>query len=347
MNKLKYSSSVKNPRESKNSVSTEHAQTPDSANLYQRLGVYFKEMFPLSYVLLSLVVGACYLSILILVHQVPLTFLWEVKTKVILSSVTLMLLTLLLRIMDELKDFADDKIHFPHRPLPSGRVELKDLTGLMYVVSGLILLLNSYELKVFWWVLIPLGFSWLMKKWFFLEKPIRKNLLLAFITHHPIVYLQYLYLFLIFQNLIGTNSLIVIENESYWYCLPLAFSISLWEFSRKIRAPKDESLYNTYSKILGPRISVMITIFLQVFIIISVSYFFYLVNFPVLGVGLWVILMLTQLHHYTHFLMHLESELPLKIYAERIMSLTILGMLSPFIWKIIQIFNDSFIGVIL
>ena len=78
---------------------------------------------------------------------------------------------------------------------------------------------------------------------------ISNNLILALVTHNPLMFVASFYilsLFSVAQNLpafSGTNLLLAL---AFW--MP-SFG---WETARKIRAPKDETDYVTYSKVMGP-----------------------------------------------------------------------------------------------
>ena len=89
--------------------------------------------------------------------------------ELITSAFSLCLFMILIRIMDEYKDYEDDLVNYPERPLPSGRVLFKDLKALSVVVVALILALNTYSLPIFIAACVVFGFSVLMLKWFFME----------------------------------------------------------------------------------------------------------------------------------------------------------------------------------
>ena len=129
-------------------------------------------------------------------------------------------ISLLIRIMDEFKDYEDDLTNFPTRPLPSGRVKKNDLKVLGIACVFLILFLSVQSIKLLFWATITLAFTFLMLKWFFIESIMRKNLPLAFITHHPIVLFNFIYLLLactVFDDRVTL--------EKAWMILPICRNI--------------------------------------------------------------------------------------------------------------------------
>ncbi len=159
---------------------------------------------------------------------------------------------LLIRIADEFKDYQDDLINFPQRPLPSGRVERKDLKVLASVILGVLLSCNIFFKNSQVGLLIVLLYTGLMTKWFFIESRMRKSLPLALLSHHPIVYIHYFYQFLIF------SSLYEVKPFWYFYCIPLGFMATSWEFARKTRLKQEENTYTTYSKLYGLKSSLFL-----------------------------------------------------------------------------------------
>jgi len=167
--------------------------------------------------------------------------------------------------MDEFKDFEDDKINFPHRPLPSGKVLHRDLKVLGWTCVGLSLLLSSWSPETLALAAMVLFSSFLMLKWFFVEKYMRRSLPLALLSHHPIVMYHFFYL------LVGAAILGSFDDVALMLLvIPLCLMMTNWEIARKIRSPQDESEYTTYSKIWGPRKAVLLTLICQVILLVTV-----------------------------------------------------------------------------
>lgn len=172
----------------------------------------------------------------------------------ILGALTILFILLFLRVCDELKDFEADKELFPDRAVAKGEVLKSDLWllfGLCLIVLPLFnIALGTSVLLVFAAVYI---YALAMYKWFFLKGLISKNLILAVLTHNPIVPLLSYYIFSIAQG----DGVLAFSPDNLQILVPLIFGFwgpSLaWEVSRKIRATTQETEYVTYSKILGAR----------------------------------------------------------------------------------------------
>lgn len=186
---------------------------------------------------------------------------------------TVFFLLLYYRISDEFKDFETDKKYFPDRPIPSGRVKLSDLRGLLYLLSGLSIaanLISPYAYREFFvaWI-----FTVLMGKWFYMEKWISSNRLIAFITHAPVGYLLSFYVIRYY-----------LRSEELELGYPAIFGITgflvlpglTWEILRKTFLPKDEMEgYQTYSALVGFKTSLVFGLF---FVVVTVLSNYLLIN---------------------------------------------------------------------
>src|SRR4029453_5562647 len=136
--------------------------------MLRRWLLYLNEVFlPVSRTLVSLilVVGIQWLYQAML-GRAPLLLTWDVVPAVL----TLVLILLYYRVQDEFKDAETDRKFFPHRPVPSGRVSVHDLTVLMWTTFVVLIVMN-----VAWGlVIVPFAvlfvFALFMHKWFFLER---------------------------------------------------------------------------------------------------------------------------------------------------------------------------------
>ncbi len=222
--------------------------------MLKRIIIYLSEMFPLSSfigsVLTAIAVQLVYLRLFGSSFQ---NFFY-----LLLPALVLTFVSLLIRIMDEFKDYQDDLTNFPNRPLPSGRVQKRDLQWLAGFSVFMILFLSLTSLKLFIWALVTLGFTFLMLKWFFIEPMMRKSLPLAFISHHPIVLFNFTYLLIACSEFDSR-----VDLSKVFYVLPICLIFTNWEISRKIRAPYEETGYTTYSKIWGPRVAISLALILQ------------------------------------------------------------------------------------
>lgn len=174
----------------------------------------------------------------------------------LLATAATFVFLLVLRLMDELKDVEVDRALFPQRPLPAGRVLASDLTIALIVCSGLFLLLHLGSPVELASGAATLGYALLMFRWFFLPGRMRPDLWLTLATHQPIVPLLLVDLLLLLAVASG-------EPPAAWRLAPLATLVAAlwaallgWEITRKIRAPRQEDAYVTYSRLLGARAAV-------------------------------------------------------------------------------------------
>ena len=165
----------------------------------------------------------------------------------VISSTTLLLSLVFYRVSDEFKDEETDKAFFPERPFPSGRVKRQDLIFLLYFSGIGMLVINLLALSSILYAIGLIVFCLLMGKWFFMEKYIADNRLMAFLTHSPVSIVMHLYVAAVFC-LNNEISLFTQQN------LLLIFVLSLpgfnWEVFRKTFT-KERVGYQTYSSLLG------------------------------------------------------------------------------------------------
>jgi 4-hydroxybenzoate polyprenyltransferase len=155
-----------------------------------------------------------------------------------------------LRIADDFKDYELDCRLFAHRPLPSGRVKKKDLAIFVSILIVVTLLLNLIFMNNFLFCLFLYTYGSLMAIWFFQKHKIQKSLPLALVTHNPVQMIMNIYIisFTVIKYDIAPFSL-----TNILAAFTLYFPALIWEITRKIRAPQDETEYVTYSKLFGYR----------------------------------------------------------------------------------------------
>jgi hypothetical protein len=213
-----------------------------------------------------------------------------VTDRSVLGALTILFVLLFLRVCDELKDFEADKELFPDRAVAKGEVLKSDLWLLFRLCLVLLPILNvasgSGPLKSFALIYI---FALAMYKWFFLPRLISKHLILAVLTHNPIVPMLSYYIYTI---AVADGVSVVSANEIVRFGpLILAFwgpSLA-WEVSRKIRAPEQETNYVTYSKILGPRMAAFAVLALLTMSLSCFAFFCYGLNSDQPVFSLWIL----------------------------------------------------------
>lgn len=246
----------------------------------------------------------------------------ESTFQLIIPALVLTAVSLLIRVMDEFKDYQDDLSNFPDRPLPSGRVHKKDLIALGYFCVMLILFLSMTSSRLLIWSIITLAFTGLMLKWFFIESLMRKSLPLAFITHHPIVLFNFIYLLI---------ACVQMNSEVGWdkavYILPVCLIFTNWEVVRKIRAPHQETSYTTYSKIFGPRPAILIAIVLQFVFVGTVYNIFEMLHTTWVLRSIFLALQVILISPSLYFLFTLKLRRPLKPFAEGQIMVVVVSLL--------------------
>lgn len=153
-----------------------------------------------------------------------------------------------LRIADDFKDYETDKKLFKDRPLPSGRVYKKDLLVAGIIVEAIAVILNVLFMNNLLFFIILYGYGYLMSKWFFQRSKIQPSLPLALVTHNPVQMFVNLYTI---SFTVIKYSVPAISLTTFLTLWTLYFPALIWEISRKIKAPKDENDYTTYSKLFG------------------------------------------------------------------------------------------------
>lgn len=214
---------------------------------WKRLGIFFDERFPLFLSGLTTLVGtvSSYLVWIAVTEGAALVF----NKSLVVAYISFFLLTLILRLCDEFKDKEVDAILFPERCLPAGKVKYEDIEKLLYALGVIWVPMNYIFGGADVAFTILMIYVYLFYKYFFFPEKISNNLILALITHNPVMLVGSFYILSLFSVEQGLN-VWTINN----FMLALAFWMPslAWETSRKIRAPKDETDYITYSKVMGP-----------------------------------------------------------------------------------------------
>ncbi len=171
----------------------------------------------------------------------------EVESSVgifIVMFVVAFLQFLMVRIIDEFKDYDEDKKYRPYRPVPRGLIKLQELR-VLFVICVLIqliltLIVNPFSLIfliVLWIVFI------LMTKGFFIKKVLDKHILLEVAFDEIMLPVMIIYL----------ASFIKIDMSILWRLLLLSYVVSwIIEIARKVRCKKDEEKgVKTYTAVFG------------------------------------------------------------------------------------------------
>lgn len=216
--------------------------------MLKRLNIYFKEMYPIIPRLCLGFIVALEIYFIVLLNQGVTAF--NIGIQEIVLGFTVFSFLGWLRIADDFKDYEHDCRLFPHRPLPSGRVTKTDLKICVSVLIAFTVILNFVFMPKlhFLFCVILYTYGSLMAVWFFQKYKIQKSLPMALVTHNPVQMIMNIY---IISFTIIKYNLEIFTLHNIMALFTLYFPALIWEVSRKIRAPKDETEYVTYSKLFG------------------------------------------------------------------------------------------------
>ncbi|MET9077564.1 hypothetical protein ABZX95_36690 [Streptomyces sp. NPDC004232] len=173
---------------------------------------------------------------------------WRPTGATAVRAVSVVLTLLFLRMLDEQKDLAHDRVHHPDRPLVTGAISAAELRGAMAAVAVVVVALNALLSPVAaLLVLLPLGYALLLPVVERLSAPVREGQLLNLAVTYPVQVLvgAYVYLSLAVSGPVTAD----------WRALPLlglcAGVFLHFEFARKTawESVPDDRLY---SSALGP-----------------------------------------------------------------------------------------------
>lgn len=212
----------------------------------KRLNIYQKEMYPILPRLgLGYIVAAEIYFIILLNHGITQ---FRLGIQEIILGFTVFSFLFWLRIADDFKDYELDCRLFKERPLPSGRVHKKDLAVFVSILIAFTIIINFIFMPNFLFCLILYTYGSLMAVWFFQKHKIAKSLPLALVTHNPVQIIMNIY---IISFTVIKYDLPAVDLYNVLACFTLYFPALIWEVSRKIRAPFEETEYVTYSKLFG------------------------------------------------------------------------------------------------
>ncbi len=288
-----------------------------------RLKYYLSEMFPVSSLIGTLVTALSIQFVFLRLSGQVIKF----HSSFLTSSLFTASLSLLLRVMDEFKDYDDDLKNFPQRPLPSGKVLKNDLKFLGGLCVLIMIFSSLGTITILCASFLVLLYAFLMLKWFFIEEKMRKSLPLALVSHHPIVFINILYLLVVMAE-----SIPHIDFSKSIYILPIPLIFTNWEFSRKIRAPKDETSYTTYSKIFGPRVAVSLCLIIQMILFLTVLNIFQLIQSPSIVSILFTLLMMISSLRFWKFAWNPSKSISLKKLAEGQILIVVLSLIWSSLW---------------
>ncbi len=232
--------------------------------MLKRLYIYYKERYPIFLRILLGVIVFCEIYFIVLLNLGVTKFNMGIQELV--GGYTIFAFLLWLRVADDLKDYETDKKLFPDRPLPSGRVKKSDIVISCIIVQAIAFILNFMFMNNIIFFLILYAYGYLMSKWFFQRAKIQPSLPLALITHNPVQMIVNLY---IISFTVIKYNLDPINLTTIMTLFTLYFPALIWEVSRKIKNPKKENDYTTYSKLFGYKRATRFVLILTIMDIIT------------------------------------------------------------------------------
>ena len=226
-----------------------------------RMSLYVGQMFPLP----AMFVGAASYFFALWFTLQALGGIAPVRatTTSLRGVASVMLFLLLMRLYDELKDAktdialgrAGDPL-YRDRVLVTGAVRIEDVQWLRWMVTAALVAVNlqpnlTWATLAFW---LTFFVMWCSFNWFFWPR-MSQHLFVAFITHNPISLLLGGYVVALFADAFGAERL---SASVAFLLVGLWLPVAAWETARKIRAPEDETTYQTYSRLLGWRVAALL-----------------------------------------------------------------------------------------
>ena len=232
--------------------------------MLKRIHIYMKERYPLIPRLILGLIVFLEIHFIILLNEGVTKF--DIGIQEFVGAFTVFAFLLWLRIADDLKDFETDKKLFPDRPLARGGVYKKDVIIVCTLVQVIAAVLNILFMNNLLFFCILYFYGYLMSQWFFQKAKIQPSLPLALVTHNPVQMFVNLYIisFTVIKYHLPAVTLTTVMT--LW---TLYFPALIWEVSRKIKAPRDENDYTTYSKLFGYKKSTRFVMILTIVDIIT------------------------------------------------------------------------------
>ena len=232
--------------------------------MLKRIHIYMKERYPFIPRLILGLIVFLEIHFIILLNEGVTKF--DIGIQECVGAFTVFAFLLWLRIADDLKDFETDKKLFPDRPLARGSVYKKDVIIVCTLVQVIAAVLNILFMNNLLFFCILYFYGYLMSQWFFQKAKIQPSLPLALVTHNPVQMFVNLYIisFTVIKYHLPAGTLTTVMT--LW---TLYFPALIWEVSRKIKAPRDENDYTTYSKLFGYKKSTRFVMILTIVDIIT------------------------------------------------------------------------------
>lgn len=212
-----------------------------------------------------------FLSLYFIAHYV---FTSSLNKYPLSSSIILYIATLIfffkLRLYDEVKDFESDLKAYPERPLSRGLLSHSNI----YFAIIICIALELFAFSIFGTtgllaIIIPITYSLLMFKEFFVRKWLRSHLTLYAVTHTAVSSLFSLALLSVLESTYIWN----LNVNAYFFALLSWCLFNIFEFGRKTFVSNEEKRnIDSYSKIYGRFGAILLVISMAICSIIILNF---------------------------------------------------------------------------
>ncbi len=247
-------------------------------NFFKKWYTYQKERFPVivygSYILSIVIAVFCFCNYLspnlyeiILEKTQNASVGPKVYTlnyyKLIPMFIVAFLQFLMVRIIDEFKDYEEDCKYRPYRPVPRGLITLKELKVLFIICIALQIIVTilaspeSIPFLIIVWIVFAL-----MSKGFFIKKFLDKHMLIEVLFDELLMPALVLYL---------AHFVYYVDYQNIWKLLIMSYVISwIVEIARKVRCKDDEEKgVRTYTAVFGIKAAMLILTIVETILMIS------------------------------------------------------------------------------
>ena len=229
-------------------------------NFIKKWYIYQKERFPILtfglYVFCITIAVFCFTTSL-MGTPLPYVMQWNL---ILPMFIVAFLQFLMIRIIDEFKDYKEDCKYRPYRPVPRGLITLKELKILFVICAILQLIITIYaNPKGLTYLFIMWVFFAIMSIGFFIKKFLDKHILIEVCLDELLMPIRVLYL----ASYIGIYT-------DIWKILLMSYVISwIVEIARKIRCKEDEEKgVKTYTAVFGIKKATLILFTLETILMI-------------------------------------------------------------------------------
>lgn len=166
------------------------------------------------------------------------------------AAASVFALLLLFRLSDDLKDRAHDRLLFPERPLPSGRVSASDVRWLMALAIGFVVLLNLHSLPKLLAAASAVGYIALLHRYLFIPRFLLARPVLNLAVHNPVF--AAIAITALAAAAFSQDALERLDPTSAGLFVAAVWMPFLgWELARKLSGAEVRPAYDVYSPVLG------------------------------------------------------------------------------------------------